>query len=105
MIRIFIILFLALVSCKSVNVSRADGASNKQEVASETYPIMVKFKAEDSVKQVIYKLERLKLEVLAEVSATDHIYNMKLSCKPYEIDGFVEKIGNEDGVDWAKRVE
>ena len=103
--RALVLLFVAFASCKTSDVTRGDGAFDKQEVASEFYPIMVKFKALHAVKQVMYRLERLKLEVLLEVSATDYIYHMQLSCKPYEIDGFVEKIGKEEGVEWAKRVE
>ena len=47
----------------------------------------------------------LQMELVEEVSHQDNIYNTTVLCQEYAIDGVVEKLNLEQGVDWAKRKE
>lgn len=105
MLRLVFILFISalITSCQS---TKAVSGSQSENVAvpEQTYEIMVRFKNEEGLKRTLYQLSRLSLEVKEEVSATDHLYMLRLKAKPYSIDGTVEKIGLLEDVDWVKRI-
>ena len=105
MLRLVFILFISVfvTSCESTKVA-ADDRTDNSAMPEQTYEIMVRFKNEEGLKRTLYKLSRLSLEVKEEVSATDHLYMLRLKAKSYSIDGTVEKIGLLEEVDWAKRV-
>ena len=71
----------------------------------QNYIVLVQFKNPEGLKRMLYRLEQFKLEMIQEVSESEFIYKMKLDAKPYEIDGIVQKMGMDDDVAWAKRVE
>ncbi|MDB4655312.1 hypothetical protein OAE48_00540 [Flavobacteriales bacterium] len=105
MFRLVFILFISalITSCESTKTV-SDSQSENVAVPEQMYEIMLRFKNEEGLKRTLYQLSRLSLEVKEEVSATDHLYMLRLKAKPYSVDGTVEKIGLLAEVDWAKRV-
>ena len=69
------------------------------------FELVVKFNSLEDVKRVPFRLPQLKMELVEEISNTDHIYNATVLCQEYAIDGVVEKLNLEEGVGWAKRNE
>ena len=50
-------------------------------------------------------MQNLKLELEKEVSVSDNIYQLKLMCREFEVDGTIRKLSMQEGVEWAKRLE
>lgn len=72
---------------------------------SKRFEVVVKFNSLEDVKRVPFNLPQLKMELVEEVSHSDHIYSTTVLCQEYAIDGVVEKLNLEEGVGWAKRNE
>ncbi|MCF8276191.1 MAG: hypothetical protein K9J17_05595 [Flavobacteriales bacterium] len=93
-----VVLFSACTPSKQVTVE-----SKQAELQIEKRStFLIRFASEEDVKRIPYRFQNLKMQLEKEISSSDHIYQVSILCRPLELEGNVMKIGNEQGVVWAK---
>lgn len=99
--RLLLIIFLSgvLMACRTANLS-----SPHSEIESkiESCELLVKFKSDEALKRIMVKLENLRLEIVEEISASDHIHRIKLNCEADDLHGLIFKLNQQEGVEWVK---
>jgi hypothetical protein len=100
--RFLLIIFLScvLMACRTTNVEKVDSES-KSASKVETCELLVKFSSDESLKRLMVKLDNLRLEIVKEVSASNHIHRVKLNCKTDDIEGLIFKLNQQEGVEWV----
>lgn len=99
---IFCALLIFASGCKisESSVARADVVS-----ADQRYEVIVKFASLEDLKRVPYRLSKLKMEIMEDVSSADNIYLVSILCKDYALDGTITKLNDDAGISWAKRAD
>jgi len=89
----------------SACVAKRDAAVSTEQAVPvrQRFLLMVKFASEEDSKRVPYKFQHLRFELVSEVSLQDRIYECAIQCTEQEIDGFVLKLNDEEGIVWANR--
>ena len=107
MIRVVFIVFVAfaLASCKSVENGGGVRSGNQEITQAGSFSVLIKFQSQEGLKMVLFQMQNLKLELEKEVSVSDNIYQLKLVCREFEVDGTIRKLSMQEGVEWAKRLE
>jgi hypothetical protein len=107
MLRSLLILVVTVGThaCATIENARDSKASLEAVQVKVSYSIMVKFSSQEGLKKTLHRFQHLRMEVEEEVSASDNIYQLKLTCSGYEIDGIVHKLSDQDEIEWAKRVD
>lgn len=98
------LLMVTLCECKTTENSVGNAEMSVNSVSNE-YALMVKFVSDEGFKRAMFEFERLRMKVDQDVSVEDHIYQILIQCKEYEIDGIVQKLNDNPNIDWAKRSE
>ncbi|MBI1288123.1 MAG: hypothetical protein GC178_11175 [Flavobacteriales bacterium] len=97
-----IILASLLGGCKTTHKS-VEEPVQKAEAPILKFPVTVKFRSEEAFKRGMFELGRFHATIGSEISSAEHIYQLFLSCREYEIDGIVEKLNDNPNIEWAKR--
>ena len=102
MVRMLIIsaFIVALSGCMA---NKQTTTQVPETVVEKRYELLLKFATLEDIKRVPYRLANLKMEILEDVSSTDHIYRVSIVSKDYAIDGTLEKMNADDGISWVKR--
>jgi hypothetical protein len=96
------LLIVTFCGCKTTENSVGNEDASMNSVVNE-YALMVKFVSDEGFKRAMFEFERLRMKVDQDVLVEDHIYQILIQCKEYEIDGIVQKLNNNPNIDWAKR--
>ena len=98
----FCVLLVVANGCKTSEkpVAQADEVS-----VEKRYELIVKFASLEDLKRVPYRLSKLKMEIMEDVSSTDNIYRVSILCKDYALEGTIIKLNDDVGISWAKRAD
>lgn len=96
------LLIITFCGCKTIENSFGNAETSVNSVSNE-YVLMVKFVSDEGFKRAMFEFERLRMEVDQDVSVEDHIYQILIQCKEYEIHGIVQKLNDNPNIDWAKQ--
>ncbi len=104
--RLLLIIFFSsvLVGCRSTGVMKTHAESGFVSQVEEC-ELLVKLSSDEALKRLMAKLDNLRLEIVKEVSASDHIHRIKLNCKTDDIEGLIFKLKQEEGVEWVRMAD
>ena len=101
--RLFILFSVAaFAACKTVDHTTVTEKSDQQ---STRYQIQIQFASVEDVKMVPLQYEKFRMQLNEELLHDQHLYRASIECKPYEIDGVIKKMKQDEGVIDVSRVE
>jgi hypothetical protein len=101
--RLFIMISIAaFAGCKpTMNTSKTDMSVQQ----ATRFQIQIQLASIEAVKRVPLRYEKFRIQLNEEIARDQHLYQASIECRPYEIDGVIEKMKLDDEIVDVRRVE
>ena len=90
-----LVVLIALTSCKT---EESAVETQQEESIRQRYNLDVQFASLEDVKRVPLRLNKLKMELINELSSGQNIYRVSVECKPHALNGVLEKLNADEGI-------
>lgn len=101
---LLILIFTFVLACRTTDVAIIRSES-ESESKVETCELLIRFSSDEALKRLMVRLESMRLEIVTEISASDHIHRLRLNCKADDIEGLIHKLNQQEGVEWVSRLD
>lgn len=94
---LFMVILIIAASCQTT-VSISDDVNTQRVERLQTHRILIRFRADEGPKRVLYRYAHLRMEMLGQLQGEPLAIVFNIQCTAEEIDGFLHKLEQDQEI-------